>query len=319
VPLQGLPVRLRRDALAAVDPDAREVLTTDGARVRYDRLVIAVGAQPFDAVPGATQFRGSLGAGRVEAVLRAARSRALIVAPPGPGWPLPAYELALLAARELPDCPAIAVATPEPRPLDLFGRVASDALARLLWRAGVEFLPHVIAVEALDIVLIDADGRLLSAEAIVALSGLRGPALQGLPSDADGFLEVDRHGRVRGAPGVYAAGDATAGPVKQGGLAAQQADAVAEAIAAEAGAPVTPRPARRILRGVVLTGERPLYLRRDLDEDTALARPLRDVPPGVSRSQLWWPDGKIAGRYVTSFLRRGVAGEPLTDQPPAPA
>ena len=39
-----------------------------------------------------------------------------------------------------------------------------------------------------------------------------------------------------GVPDVFAAGDATAEPVKQGGLATQQADAAAEAIAAEAGA-----------------------------------------------------------------------------------
>ena len=66
---------------------------------------------------------------------------------------------------------------------------------------------------------------------------------------------------------MFAAGDVTIGPVKQGGLATQQADAVAEAIATEAGAAVTPRPCRRVLRGVVLTGEAPLYLRRDLDDD----------------------------------------------------
>ena len=39
--------------------------------------------------------------------------------------------------------------------------------------------------------------------------------------------------------GVYAAGDITTFPVKQGGIATQQADAAAEAIAAELGADVT--------------------------------------------------------------------------------
>jgi sulfide:quinone oxidoreductase len=41
---------------------------------------------------------------------------------------------------------------------------------------------------------------------------------------------------------VYAAGDITAFPVKQGGIAAEQADAVAEMLASEAGADVTPAP-----------------------------------------------------------------------------
>jgi sulfide:quinone oxidoreductase len=168
--------------------------------------------------------------------------------------------------------------------------------------------------------ILTADGRLLSADAVVALPGLRGPAIKGLPSDAEGFLPVDGHGRVLGVTDVFAAGDATDGPIKQGGLAAQQADAVAEAVAAEAGAPIIPRPFRRILRGVVITGEAPLYLRRDLDDDETLARPLRDVPRGVSRAQLWWPDGKIAARYLTSFLASGGApAEPLADRPATPA
>ena len=77
--------------------------TTDGGRIGYDRLIVATGARSVDAVPGATLFRGPLSAGKVEGALRAARSRALFVAPPGCGWPLPIYELALLASHELPD------------------------------------------------------------------------------------------------------------------------------------------------------------------------------------------------------------------------
>ena len=51
-----------------------------------------------------------------------------------------------------------------------------------------------------------------------------------------------------GLAGVYAAGDGAAFPIKQGGLAAQQADAVAESIAAAVGARVTPEPFRPVLR-----------------------------------------------------------------------
>src|SRR4051794_2559075 len=169
VPLSGLPAHRHADALAAVDPDAREVFTTGGATIAYDRLIIATGARSMDAVPGATLFRGPLSAGRVEGALRAARSRVLFVAPPGCGWPLPVYELALLAKHELPEGPAIAIVTPEPRPLDIFGRMASDALARLLDRARVDFMPNQVATEALDDVLVTADGRMLSADAIVAM------------------------------------------------------------------------------------------------------------------------------------------------------
>ena len=45
----------------------------------------------------------------------------------------------------------------------------------------------------------------------------------GVPSEPNfGFIPVDHHGRVDGLDGVYAAGDATNFPIKQGGLATQQ-------------------------------------------------------------------------------------------------
>jgi hypothetical protein len=59
---------------------------------------------------------------------------------------------------------------------------------------------------------------------------------------------------VLGFDDVDAAGDATTLPIKQGGLVAQQADAVAEAIAASFGQGIDPQPVRPILRGVLLTG-----------------------------------------------------------------
>jgi sulfide:quinone oxidoreductase len=55
---------------------------------------------------------------------------------------------------------------------------------------------------------------------------------------------VDEHGRVTGADDVYAAGDITTFAVKQGGIAAQQVEAAAESIAAEAGVDLVPRPFR---------------------------------------------------------------------------
>jgi sulfide:quinone oxidoreductase len=320
VPLERLAdagVRLHRGALAAVDPEGHAVRTTDGGHLTYDRLVVAPGAHAIEGVPGAVTFRGPISAGAVEAAVRGAQNRVIFVLAPESSWPLPLYELALLTARERPDGPEIAIVSPEPRPLDVFGRTASDALARLLDRAGIGFVGDTRASEVCDGVLVTEDGRMLEADAVIALPRIAGRRIDGLPADADGFLEVDGHGRVRGVADVFAAGDVTAGPIKQGGLAAQQADAAAEWIAREAGASVTPEPARRILRGVVLTGEAPLYLRRDLDEDTEVTRALHDVPPGVSRAGLWWPSGKVAGRYLTGFLERGgLPADTLSDRPP---
>jgi sulfide:quinone oxidoreductase len=316
--LLALGVIRHRGALAAVDSVHRQVRTSDGGHLDYDRLVVATGAHAIDGVPGAITFRGSISAGAVEGAIRSARSRILFVAPPESGWLLPLYELALMTAHEFPDGPDVVIVSPEPRPLDVFGPIASDALARVLDRAGIEFVGRTKAAECIGGTLVTHDGQMLAADAVIALPRMRGPFIDGLPADSRGFIEVSANSRVLGVPHVFAAGDATTEPIKQGGLATQQADAAAEAIAAEAGAPLIPRPYRRLLRGVVLTGEAPLYLRRDLDEDAGIIRPLRGRPPGVARTQLWWPAGKIAGRYLTSFIAAGgEPGERLSDRPPA--
>jgi sulfide:quinone oxidoreductase len=320
VPLDRLPtlgVVRHRGALAEVDAERRQVRTTDGGRLGYDRLVVATGAHAVDGVPGAIAFRGPITAGQVEDAIRKAQSRVIFVAPESVGWLLPLYELALLTTRKYPDGPDVSVVTHEPRPLDIFGPIASDALARLLDRSGVEFIGRTDPIECIARSLLTEHG-LIAADAVISLPRLQGRSIAGLPADAGGFIPIDANARVAGVPHVFAAGDATTEPIKQGGLATQQADAVAEAIAAEAGVALIPRPYRRILRGVVLTGGRPLYLRRDLDEAQGVIRPLRDAPRGVSRSQLWWPQGKIAGRYLTSFVASaGTAAEPLSERAPA--
>ena len=140
---------------------------------------------------------------------------------------------------------------------------------------------------------------------MIALPRLVGPGIPGLPHGAHGFIPVDAHGRVPGVPDVFAAGDATTFPLKQGGLATQQADAAAETIAAELGAAVTPAPFRPVMRGLLLTGGAPLYLRSVLTpagEPTPAARARRARDVAVSRRALWWPPGKIAGRYLAPLL-----------------
>ena len=96
---------------------------------------------------------------------------------------------------------------------------------------------------------------------------LLGPAVPGVPHDPEGFTSVDERGRVYGLDDVYAVGDMTSRPLKQGGLAAQQAGVAASAIAASAGAPVRVQPYRPVLRAVLLSGRAPLYLRNPAAED----------------------------------------------------
>ena len=77
---------------------------------------------------------------------------------------------------------------------------------------------------------------------MVALPELFGPSTPGVPLKAhNGFIPIDAHCKVPQLDRVYAAGDATDFAVKHGGIASQQADTAAEAIASLAGAPIEPQ------------------------------------------------------------------------------
>jgi sulfide:quinone oxidoreductase len=311
-----LGVRLHRSALASVEPGTHHLFTRDGAYVPYDLLVVATGAQSREAVPGAVTFRGPMSAGLVEQVVARVAAhpdlRLAFAAPPGVRWLLPLYELALLGAaalreRGVPD-PDVVVATGEHEPLEVFGPAASEAVRAALQRAGVELVTSAAAVAAFDGTLRLESGELLAADVVVALPGLVGPRISGLPHDDDGYIPVDEYGHVRGCTDVFAAGDATAFPVKHGGLAAQQADAVAETIAAQVGTVGMPEPFRPVLRGLLLTGDAPLYLRAELGPGGRREHRLLPAPGTTSSQALWWPPGKIAGRYLTPFVAGGAAG-----------
>jgi sulfide:quinone oxidoreductase len=292
-----LGVPIRRGALAAVEAQTRHVVTRDGERLPYEVLVVATGARSHGTVPGAVTFRGPLSAGAVEGVLARAAAdptlRIAFTAPHGARWLLPLYELALQTAAGLPSNDVV-VATPEPAPLAVLGRAAGAAVEAALDRAGVDLVTGAAPAAALDGALQLRDGRLIPAGAFVTLPALEGPAIPGLPCDAGGFLLVDEHGLMRGCRDVLAAGDATAFPVKHGGIAAQQADAVAETIAARAGAIAVPEPFRPLLRAQMLTGGAPLYIAADLSE--------LPVEADVSEEPLWSPPGKVAGRYLAPLL-----------------
>lgn len=299
--LEPLGVRRRRDRLAAVDPDAREVRTAGGARVPYDALLVALGSRAVEGLPGAITFAGERGIAELAALMEdvtARRVRRVAFAlPPGEAWGLPLYELALLtrfAAARASSWPELLVVTPEDAPLGVFGARAGETIGKLLDERDIEFrtgYPYRFALGVLSLV---PDGA-LAADRAVALPAHRGPALAGLPSDDLGFLRVDLLGAVDGVERVWAAGDATDFPLKQGGLAAQQADAAASAIAAELGAPVKPRPLRPTLRGVLVGADRPRHIRGDLAGGRGHA-----VPPRVE--PLWWPPAKVAGLRLASYL-----------------
>ena len=265
-----LGVRWHRGALDRVEHARRRVVTKAGEEVPYDLLVLAVGARFArkwtspdvltyrDGRDGAAyrQLRHQLREGRVESVA--------FVKPAGASWPMPLYDLALMTAAERVAHDRgdvhLSLITPEERPLGLFGRPVSAAVRRLLRERGVALHTSSYGVPSrrgwLDI---SPGERGLAVERIVTVPRLVGPRLRGIPCVRDGFIHADAHGRVAAMDGVFAAGDATDCAIKHGGLAAQQADAVAEAIAASVGVDIDPRPFRPTLRGLLLTGGRARY------------------------------------------------------------
>lgn len=283
----------RRARLAAVDAEAHEAVTDSGERIRYDALAVATGARTAEAVPGALTFGPNTvepmralveraAAGEIASVIFALGEAAA-------AWPLPLYELALMTAARARGA-HVAVATVERAPLEVFGEVASAAMRARLERAGIELLTGVEPVGHADGALVLGDGRQLPAEVTVALPALAGPAIPGLPHDPHGFLPVDVHGRVEDVSDVYAAGDVTALDVKHGGVSVRQAQAVAECIAARAGAPVVPEPFEPLLRVMLLTGAEPGYLQS------------RGGESELADSPLWWPPTKIADSYLVPYL-----------------
>jgi sulfide:quinone oxidoreductase len=159
---------------------------------------------------------------------------------------------------------------------------------------GITFIGSARAEVREGAVLIDRRQQRIEADRVVCLPLLEGPRTRGVPSDVEGFISVDSDGGVQGVPDAYAVGDATTFPIKQGGLACQQADAVAELIAAAAGVPVQPTRFRPVLRGKLITGGRDRFLRHELAGGPRTGE--------VSERPLWWPPSKIAGRYLAPYL-----------------
>jgi sulfide:quinone oxidoreductase len=306
-------------ALVGVDARRRLAHTAANGEIPYDILLVACGAVPSPAIPGAVTFRGPADIDKiarlVDELTAGSISRVVFAVHPGAGWSLPLYELALLtaghvAAHRLSDV-ELAVVTPEEEPLGLFGPTVSESIRELLEERSVAVHTGAYPAEMVDRELrLVPDGR-IAADRVVALPRLRGPRIDGLPQTADGFLPVDAKGRVRGLDDVFAAGDITTFPVKQGGIAAQQADAAAQVIAVVAGADVVPRPFQPVLRGLLLTGRQPRFLRSAIGGGQGSSSTVSAVP-------LWWPPAKIVGRYLAPFLASLAGVEAPPELPAAP-
>ena len=303
--------------LEAVAPQKKWVRLASGARLEYDALILAIGARSIASVPGALTFRDHrdvpLFRGLLHDVEAGAVGRVVVAVPGGSSWALPPYELALLLANHATEHHVVAevtIVSPEETPLAIFGADASRAVEDLLVERGVRFVGKAAALS------VRRDGSValrfagaIDADRVVATPQLRGDAITGVPAGKWGFVPTDSCGRVEDLPDVYAAGDMTTFPVKQGGLAAQQADRVAHTIASSLGLPLEEAQEARVLQGRLLGGERPLFLRTELDESGQPISASRGQPePDEAASS-----AKVFGRYLAPYLeaRQPLARSPL--------
>ncbi len=299
------------DRLAEIWPAQQRALTESGEELPYDALLVCPGARRRPpraelARPESERALVFTGPDQVAAVRRlvrdahAADGELSFEVPPGPCWPLPLYELAMLAAHELRSTRArVDFVTPEMAPLEYLGSAASAEVAELLDGLGVRFrstrgeTPHT------------SPGPLR-----VTLPELDVPEIPGLPQGSSGFIPTDSAMRVPGAGPVWAAGDATWFPVKQGGLAATQADVAAGGIGRLAGLPeaeAAPGTFRPVIRAALMTPDGPHYLRS------------AGGAGRTGRAPLWWPPAKVAGRLLAPYLTRALPehdGEGLADVDP---
>lgn len=319
VPLADVCARFDADlhqaSVVQVDPESRSVRCADGVEISYDALIVATGARAVAAYRSALTFFAEDPVainGLLHDIDQGYCESVAVVVPRSGSWALPAYELALMIAREAADAGIsdmpVHLVTPEPAAMAIFGPAGSTAVQQLLDDAGVQL--HTDAFASVGrggrITMMPGERRLQVAR-VLALPRLEGRRIDGLPIDERGFVPIDEHARVVGLDDVYAAGDGTDFPIKQGGLATQQADAAARHIAARAGAPVDPEPFRPVLRGMLLTGGRPRFLRNE---------PAGGRGEGtVDDRSLWWPPVKVVGRYLSPWLagEEGLAPKPVPE------
>ncbi|MGA2453632.1 MAG: FAD-dependent oxidoreductase [Solirubrobacteraceae bacterium] len=299
----------RVDRVEAVAAGAHRARFASFTHLDYDALVLAVGARATVGIAGALTFRDQQQVRHIRRLVSELSSgtlrRIVFAVPGGCSWPLPVYELALLTATRLGelDVPGeVMLVSPEVTPLCVFGAQTSRLVAQLLDERGVRFIGEAEpqSVDRSGALVLES-GERLDADRVVAAPRLRGPRISGLPADRWGFVTTGALGDVVGFPDVYAAGDMTSFPIKQGGLAAQQADVIAQRIASSHGLSVAESRVHRILRARLVGGANPVYLRTELDEfGQATASTLHGHFNDPQDADT--PPEKVFGRYLSPYL-----------------
>lgn len=239
------------DRVREVDPDAKRV-TTEGAQLPYDFLVVATGADMRpNEVPGLREHAETIWTPREMLRLRLAlydlledarsggHRRVLFLVAPNNKCAGPLYELVFMldtwlrrkGARANVD---LAWSTYEQTYIQAFGpRLHEHVIGEFERRVISGHTNHVAERVEPDAVHY-ATGNSLPYDLLVAFSPYAAEvSYPTLPGDARGFIGTETGSRqVVGHPDVYAVGDAGDFPVKQAFLAFLQGDAAAEHISA---------------------------------------------------------------------------------------
>jgi len=294
---------LLEEELGWVDRDKRTLHTETGKAIEYDALVLALGAHACARYEHAVTIDDRRMDETLHGLIQDIEGDYIhslaFVAPGRMAWPLPLYELALMTAGRAYDMGielTTTIITPEDSPLAIFGSTASSAVAERLEQAHIQTINSAyVEIPHSGEVVINPGDRRLHVDRVIALPELYGPGVRGIPLGENGFIRVNPYGQVPHVGPIYAAGDVLEFPVKHGGIASQQADVAAQSIAALAGAPVTPQPFNPVIRGMLLTDGKPLYLTARITGGHGFSSELTDAPT-------WSPPTKIAAKYLAPYL-----------------
>ena len=301
--MRDLGAELIAEKLGWVERSKQLVHTTEEREVPYDALVLALGGQAYSryrhAVTIDDRHMDETLHGLIQDIEGGYLDSVAFLAPGRMAWQLPLYELALMTAGRAYDMNVevdMTIITPEDSPLAIFGSNVSEHVAELLRKAKIRMINSAYAeMPSPSEIVINPGDRRLRVKRVVALPELYGPAVRGVPVSEHGFIRVDKFGRVPEAGNIYAAGDATDFPIKHGGLSSQQADVVAESIAALAGADVTPKPFHPVIHGMLLTDGKPRYLTAQITGGQGFSSEFGESPT-------WSPPSKIVARYLGPYL-----------------
>lgn len=249
--LQTKGIKVKQGRIEAIDA-AQRTVTFNGASLRADGIIIALGAQltpeatpGFAAVHNLYEEAGARAFGKALQDFEGGRVLLQMCGLPFKCPPAP-YEAAMLAAdvlRRRGVEAEIHLATPEPHPLPVAPPEVGNALLPLLDAAGVHYHPGCKPTRFTGGNVEWENGKSLSFDLGAGVPVHKAPAVVGAHlAGPSGFIPVDPATLRTKFPGVYAVGDVAAVPLpngkvapKAGVLAESQGRAAASHLAMELG------------------------------------------------------------------------------------